>query len=362
MGTPNTAGRSGSHGGGPTTTTTTTTTYANNRQPPFAPVSSRPRRNSDTSIMERPSQRFERFEGEEDRRRREKERERRYREMSHREKDREHGYGYRERRGDREYDRDKERERERRHRYKEGERERGTRHREREGKDKDGKHQKSSKPNRKLDVIDKLDLTGVYGLGQFHHDGPFDACNPHRNRKGIRAAPMQAFAEDSPNMLPTGGGPKSFDHNLYHGRSHDPAMDFSRAAIKNVLATQNAQPKADVATYDPKGKIEPVHGAESMGLGTSTFLDGAPASKAAIQARNEDAPVPGAGSMGGAGAGAGGLQRKKSLAQKLRGVAGGNRVDRSARETTSPEPLDGEAGYGGALLKYKAIRTVFLSY
>src|ERR1700736_3612880 len=30
----------------------------------------------------------------------------------------------------------------------------------------------------------------------FHHDGPFDACNPHRNRAGSKRAPMQAFPKD----------------------------------------------------------------------------------------------------------------------------------------------------------------------
>jgi hypothetical protein len=39
-------------------------------------------------------------------------------------------------------------------------RERERRHREREGKD-----PKSRKPDRKLDIIDKLDVTSIYGTG-----------------------------------------------------------------------------------------------------------------------------------------------------------------------------------------------------
>jgi hypothetical protein len=42
-------------------------------------------------------------------------------------------------------------------------RERRQREREREGKDKDGK---SKKPDRKLDIIDKLDVTSIYGTGR----------------------------------------------------------------------------------------------------------------------------------------------------------------------------------------------------
>lgn len=63
-------------------------------------------------------------------------------------------------------------------------------------------------------------------------------------------------------------------------------------------------------------KVEPVHGDESLGLGTSTFLEGAPASKAAIQrTAAETAAAESAAAKAG-----GGLARKKSLAQKIRGI------------------------------------------
>ncbi|KAI5283265.1 hypothetical protein KEM54_002275 [Ascosphaera aggregata] len=336
------------------------TTRANNRQPPSAPTfgsgSSRPRRNSDTSIMERERapQKFERMNVDDERRRRAVDRDRRLREMSHKGTDREHSYQYRERKDSR----DHERGRSDRHRRHEGERSRRDK-----GDEKDGRRRgKSTKPNRKLDVIDKLDLTGIYGPGQFHHDGPFDACNPHRNRKGIRAAPMQAFAEDSPSMVPTGGGPRAFDHDLYLGKGEDPYNDFSRTAIKQAVHTNNSQPKPDVATYDPKGKIEPVHGEETMGLGTSTFLDGAPASRAAIQEKQRGrsvdemyAGLPGAseGSVGGGG-GSGGLTRKKSLAQRIK--LGGHSHSREKTLTdrplrvASPEQLeDGPGKLKGSL-------------
>lgn len=43
-------------------------------------------------------------------------------------------------------------------------RRRERRHRERDGKTRDGKH-RSSRKNRQLDIIDKLDVTSIYGTG-----------------------------------------------------------------------------------------------------------------------------------------------------------------------------------------------------
>lgn len=42
-----------------------------------------------------------------------------------------------------------------------------------------------------VDVIDKLDYSGI-GSATFHHDGPFDACAPSRNKNKTKA-PMHAF-------------------------------------------------------------------------------------------------------------------------------------------------------------------------
>jgi hypothetical protein len=205
-------------------------------------------------------------------------------------------------------------------------RRRERRHRERESRNKDGKS-RSTRKDRRLDVIDKLDVTSIYGTGSkcsqttgnlphprviniltvplvFHHDGPFDACNPHRNRRGLRTAPMQAFPKGSSNMALGGAGPNNsnIDLNLFHGRMEEGHNDFATAARRNVDSGAN---------FDPTSRIDPVHGSESMGLGTSTFLDGAPASRSAMarrQSENETSMVQN-----------GGLARKKSLAQRLRG-------------------------------------------
>lgn len=194
-------------------------------------------------------------------------------------------------------------------------RRRERRHREREARHRDGKSRSSKKtPSHRLDIIDKLDVTSIYGTGLFHHDGPFDACNPHRNRKGLKAAPMQAFPKDSRNMALGGAGPNNdnIDLELFHGVQTEGYNDFATSG-------KSDQPEAFSATT----RVEPIHGAESMGLGTSTFLEGAPASRAAIQRRQSE-------NESGSGSNGGGLQRKKSLAQRIRGGinprAGGGRV------------------------------------
>jgi hypothetical protein len=68
--------------------------------------------------------------------------------------------------------------------------------------------------------------------------------------------------------------------------------------------------------------MEPVHGVESIGLGTSTFLEGAPAPKSAIdKAVMEDED-------------SGGLTRKKSIVQKITGRRG-------TEGARSPPPVAG---------------------
>lgn len=113
---------------------------------------------------------------------------------------------------------------------------------------------------------------------------------------------MQAFPVGSANMALGGSGPLNsrIDLDKFHGRGEE--------AFDTFAATR----KADTAVVDPTARIEPVHGEESHGLGTSTFLEGAPASRSALERRDsEDQQM----AMGG------GLQRKKSLAQRLRGMS-----------------------------------------
>ncbi|KAJ9609160.1 hypothetical protein H2200_006932 [Cladophialophora chaetospira] len=203
--------------------------------------------------------------------------------------------------------------------------------RSREGRD--GKtSSKSKKPNGRLDIIDKLDVTSIYGTGLFHHDGPFDACNPHRNRRGARAAPIQAFPKDSLNMQLGGAGPNNSRLNLeqYHGTGVEANRDYNHAAAQDADAEYMRRPQPErSASFNPVAQTEPVHGHESAGLGTSTFLEGAPASRAAIQRRESE-------QQASEQAMAAGLSRKKSLAQRIKSVR--PRVNDTGR-MTSPEPF-----------------------
>lgn len=197
----------------------------------------------------------------------------------------------------------------------EEERKRRERRKEREALGKDGKSR--SKRIRKpqgLDLIDKLDVSGIYGPSLFHHDGPFDACNPHRNRKKDHRAPMQAFPANSANNALGGAGPvnKNIDLETFHGRGAEGFTDFASGVAETESFKKRPEVHARSISFNPKDRNDIVHGEETVGLGTSTFLEGAPASKTAIQQReseNHEAIQNG------------GIGRKKSIAQRIRGIS-----------------------------------------
>lgn len=130
--------------------------------------------------------------------------------------------------------------------------------------------------SKNVDTIDKLDVTGLFG-GSFHHDGPFDACTPHRN-KNNKAAPVLAFPVDGPNSTIGGAITKTStmnevfgiddidDDSFLYSTKYSSSKDALRSSASNYI--QN---------IDTKNKTQKVHGVETIGLGTSTFLDGAPA-------------------------------------------------------------------------------------
>lgn len=133
-----------------------------------------------------------------------------------------------------------------------------------------------------------------------------------------------------------GAGPvnKNIDLDLFHGRNPEGWNDYASTGT----APDSVGRSAEGVNFDPTTRIEPVHGPTSLGLGTSTFLDGAPASRSAMARRTSETDQGLNGGGLGAGGG-GGLQRKKSLAQRIRG--GINRAP-SAR-VTSPESYAGPA-------------------
>ncbi|KAJ6443925.1 protein phosphatase-1 [Purpureocillium lavendulum] len=204
----------------------------------------------------------------------------------------------------------------------------------REAKDgKDGREGKSrsGRPSRRLDIIDQLDATSIYGTGLFHHDGPFDALNPHRNRKTSRRAPMHAFPKDSLNNSIGGAGPLNAnpDHAVFMGNATDEAFRDYAGGGKNKNGYNYPGPSnAEAAIFDPIARGSIVHGDESVGLGTSTFLEGTPAARTAIARRQaeqaqETFEV--------------GVQRKKSLAQRIRHINRGPRDITPSGRLTNPD-------------------------
>lgn len=184
-------------------------------------------------------------------------------------------------------------------------------HRRKTSKEKssDKTSQKKNVP-KNIDTIDKLDVTGLFG-GAFHHDGPFDACTPHRN-KNNKVAPVLAFPLDGPNSTISGTTKTKCAMNVVFGRDdiddddtyiYHPSklMSDSNSSINTLDAIK---PSNNITQFDAKTKTELVHGPITQGLGSTTFLDGAPAAPAAIRDnklhKNQS-----------------GLQRKKSITQKL---------------------------------------------
>jgi hypothetical protein len=171
-------------------------------------------------------------------------------------------------------------------------------------------------------LIDKLDVTGIYGPSMIHHDGPYDAVQPHRNRKKDTRAPMEAFPVGSANNSLGGSGPlnSKIDLDRIHGRGAEGFTDFgnTEAAWK--------KPRME-AEFNAKGRADIIHGEQTHGLGTSTFLEGAPASRKAVQEDMEAQRV-----MADSG-----LGRKKSIAQRFRGISQPRRAYGDGPRITSPE-------------------------
>ncbi|CAI4051808.1 hypothetical protein N7582_005291 [Saccharomyces uvarum] len=174
----------------------------------------------------------------------------------------------------------------------------GHRHRRSSHNHRDRDKQKSKsrskvKPPKNVDTIDKMDVTGLFG-GSFHHDGPFDACTPQRN-KDNKVAPVLAFPADGPNNTVGGGTSKKSTLDEVFGREtvdedpsrlnnlQDRAYLYNKANSSTTTLDAIKPNKKNITQFDSKMKTELVHGPTTMGLGSTTFLDGAPASTAAIR-------------------------------------------------------------------------------
>jgi hypothetical protein len=129
---------------------------------------------------------------------------------------------------------------------------------------------------------------------------------------------MQAFPAGSANMALGGSGPLNsrLDLDRFHGRGEE--------AFEAFTATKKTQPQI----VDPTARTEQIRGQETDGLGTSTFLEGAPASRRDLERRDSDDTA-----FGAPGAG---LGRKPSIAQRFRGMSN-NRRQPGAGDMRSPD-------------------------
>lgn len=154
---------------------------------------------------------------------------------------------------------------------------------------------------------------------------------------------MQAFPKDSKNMALGGSGPNNSRLNLelIHGHTTEGYLDYAATAVG----------KKDEAFDATRSEV--IHGMESMGLGTSTFLEGTPASRAAIQRRQSEsddlAPLSG-----------GGLQRTKSLAQKFKGINRAGTVRMNSADNTQRSPSS--AGLPSSSIRAQESNPFFQDY
>jgi len=90
-----------------------------------------------------------------------------------------------------------------------------------------------TKKSQHADVIDRLDFTGVGPM--FHHDGPFDACTPSRNKHKSKA-PMHAWGT-KPNELNAQYGNSAYPSSYAYGAFSN---DYPEPPKKKVDAIAEA--------------------------------------------------------------------------------------------------------------------------
>lgn len=135
-----------------------------------------------------------------------------------------------------------------------------------------------------------------------------------------------------------GSGPLNArpDHSTFMGNGNDEAFNDYSSGISVVPPT-----KKDLTMFDPHMRVSVVHGDETQGLGTSTFLEGTPAAKAAVEKAEQENAALGQ---------EGGLGRKKSLAQRIRGMNSTRRGGfQPSGRTTNPDGAYRDHGSSGSM-------------
>lgn len=144
---------------------------------------------------------------------------------------------------------------------------------------------------------------------------------------------MQAFPKDSLNNSIGGPGPLNArpDHATFMGTAGEEAYkEFTSGPSAKDDDYYSSKYKTEMPVFDPMSRGTILHGDETLGLGTSTFLEGAPATRVAIQRREAEQKQE---TMDNS------LKRNKSIAQRIRNI------NRGAREPPpSARPTNAEGG------------------
>ncbi len=142
---------------------------------------------------------------------------------------------------------------------------------------------------------------------------------------------MQAFAKDSANNTIGGAGPlnKRPDHKLFMGQEpHDASTMFAGGRDPSRSKIH------EMELFDPKQRGDFEYGEETLGLGSSTFLEGTPAARTAIVRNQEESAQEAAES---------GLGRKKSVVQRFKSIKRGPRDYNESGRVTSPDGYHGHS-------------------
>lgn len=140
-------------------------------------------------------------------------------------------------------------------------------------KQKDCFYNKERRSRTHVDRIDLLDVTAVYGSGAFHHDGPFDACNPYRN-KDLLKDPVLAFPKDSTSMSFSKSDTESsgFPIDKYFGhRDVEAYNEFSPSAFYSRKNCSSSSSRS--FAFESTQKVELLHGFETSGFDNTNFLE-----------------------------------------------------------------------------------------
>lgn len=117
----------------------------------------------------------------------------------------------------------------------------------------------------RMDIIDRLDLSGINGSSMFHHDSPYDACAPHMN-KGKRA-PVGAF---DPNVDPMTGLPRNAAGAKAGRTGRAGAADALAADASPADEKAGARPGANAAGGRTRSSTAPLVPSLSMHAEGST--------------------------------------------------------------------------------------------